>query len=102
MMSRMLRYRPRREAIEGSALTVLRLRSRVTIMNKPTNDADRLQLDIQRRMSPEQRLRLAFEMSDLARDLSRARIRQQHPDWSGEQVTRELVRAAFSPQPSPW
>jgi hypothetical protein len=71
-------------------------------MNESTDHADRLQLDIQRRMSPEQRLRLAFEMSDLARELSRARIRQQHPDWNDEQVTRELVRAAFSPHPSPW
>lgn len=71
-------------------------------MKKPTECAERLQLDILRRMTPEQRLLLAFEMSDLARDLCRARIRRQHPDWSAEQVTRELVRAAFSPEPSPW
>ena len=71
-------------------------------MKKPTEHADQLQLDILRRMSPEQRLQLAFEMSDLARDLCRARIQRQHPAWSAEQVTRELARVAFSPQPSPW
>jgi hypothetical protein len=53
-------------------------------------------------MSGEQRLRTAFEMSDLARGLCRARIRQQHPEWSDVQVTRELVRSAFAPLPSTW
>jgi hypothetical protein len=66
------------------------------------DQASRIQRDILRRMAPEERLRLAFEMSDLAHDLCRARIRQQHPDWTDEQVVRELVRSAFSPQPSPW
>ncbi|MDD5719348.1 MAG: hypothetical protein PHQ53_06635 [Candidatus Krumholzibacteria bacterium] len=36
--------------------------------------------------------RLAFELSDLAPNLCRVRIRTQHPDWSAEQVTREFVR----------
>jgi hypothetical protein len=66
------------------------------------DDADRLQLDIQRRLTGAERLRLAFEMSDLARELCRARLRQQHPDWTDEQVTREIVRSSFSPAPSPW
>jgi hypothetical protein len=64
--------------------------------------ASQIQQDILRRMPPAERLRLACEMSDLARDLCRARIRQDHPEWTEEQVVRELVRAAFSPQPSPW
>jgi len=64
--------------------------------------ADEIQRSILRRMTGEERLRLACEMSDLARDLCRARIRQQHPDWTDTEVTRELVRAAFSPQTSPW
>jgi hypothetical protein len=66
------------------------------------DQASRIQRDILRRMTPAERLRLACEMSDLARDLCRARIRQQHPDWTDEQVVREMVRSAFSPQPSPW
>ena len=66
------------------------------------DQASRIQRDILRRMAPEERLRLACEMSDLAHDLCRARIRHQHPDWTDEQVVREMVRSAFSPQPSPW
>ena len=68
----------------------------------PDTRADEIQRSIQRRMTGEERLRLACEMSDLARDLCRTRIRQQHPDWTDAEVTRELVRAAFSPRPSPW
>ena len=68
----------------------------------PDDHPHQLQREIQRRMTPEQRLQTAFEMSDLARGLCRARIRQQHSEWSDEQVTRELVRSAFAPQPSPW
>jgi hypothetical protein len=64
--------------------------------------ADEIQRSIQRRMTGAERLRLACEMSDIAHDLCRARIRQQHPDWSDTEVTHEMVRAAFSPQPSPW
>jgi hypothetical protein len=64
--------------------------------------AARIQRSILRRMTGEDRLRLAFEMSDIAHDLCRARIRQQHPDWTDEQVTREMARSAFSPRPSPW
>jgi hypothetical protein len=53
-------------------------------------------------MSSDQRFRLACEMSDMAHGLCRARIQQQHPDWTDTEVTREMVRAAFIPQPSPW
>jgi hypothetical protein len=52
-------------------------------------------------MSGEQRLLLAFEMTEFARELCRARIRQEHPDWSERQITRELVRLAFFPAPPP-
>jgi hypothetical protein len=60
-----------------------------------------LQLDIQRSLSGEQRLVLAFEMSLFARELSRERIRHEHPEWSGAQVARELLRLAFLPAPLP-
>jgi hypothetical protein len=64
--------------------------------------ADETQRSILRRMTSGQRLRLACEMSDLAHDLCRARLRHQHPDWTETEIIREMVRAAFSPQPSPW
>lgn len=64
--------------------------------------ADEIQHSILRRMTSDERLKLACEMSDIAHGLCRARIHQQHPDWTDAEVIQEMVRAAFSPQPSPW
>jgi hypothetical protein len=52
-------------------------------------------------MSEEERLLLAFEMSLFARDLARARIQQEHPEWTDAQLERELLRLAFLPEPLP-
>lgn len=52
-------------------------------------------------MSGEQRLLLAFEMSLFARDLARAGIRCEHPEWDEARVARELLRIAFLPAPLP-
>ena len=60
-----------------------------------------VQLRIQRAMSEEERLLLAFEMSLFARDLARARIQQEHPEWTDAQLERELLRLAFLPEPLP-
>jgi hypothetical protein len=60
-----------------------------------------VQLKIQRAMGGEQRLLLAFEMSLFARDLAKARIRQEHPDWPETQVKLELIRLAFLPAAMP-
>ncbi|MFL5541849.1 MAG: hypothetical protein ACJ8J0_22875 [Longimicrobiaceae bacterium] len=64
-------------------------------------EAAEIQLDIYRRMTGEQRLRLALEMSDFARELSLSRIRAEHPDWSDWEVKRELLRLQFLPEPLP-
>ncbi len=63
--------------------------------------AREIQLQVQRAMSGEQRLLLAFEMSEFARDLARERIRLDHPEWEEGQVARELLRIAFLPAPLP-
>jgi hypothetical protein len=63
--------------------------------------AQALQLDIQRAMSGEQRLLLAYEMSLFARDLNRERIRHEHPEWQETRIARELLRLAFFPTPLP-
>lgn len=63
--------------------------------------AAEMQLRILRSLSGAQRLQIALEMSDLARELSRAGLRARHPDWSEAQVTRELVRYAFLPGKPP-
>jgi len=71
----------------------------------PISDTDpaarEVQLKVLRAMSGEQRLLLAIEMSEFARELSRAGIRQQHPEWSEKEVIRELLRRAFFPAPLP-
>lgn len=63
--------------------------------------ADAVQLRIQRAMTEEQRLLLALEMSLFARTLARAGIREERPDWTEDQVARELLRLAFLPQSLP-
>ena len=64
-------------------------------------DAEQVQLDVFRRMTGEQRLKLALEMSDFARELSLSRIRAEHPGWSDWEVKRELLRLDFLPDALP-
>lgn len=64
-------------------------------------DAAEIQLEIFRRMTGEQRLQRALEMSDFTRELSLSRIRDEHPEWSDWQVKRELLRIEFLPNPLP-
>jgi len=64
-------------------------------------EAQAIQFEIQRAMSGEQRVHLAFEMSLFARELSRERILREHPEWSERQAARELLRLAFFPAPLP-
>ena len=70
-------------------------------MTDTSPSAQALQLQIQRAMTGEQRILLALEMSLFARDLSRTRIRQEHPEWPESAVDRELIRLAFLPAPMP-
>ena len=64
-------------------------------------DAEQVQLEVFRRMTGEQRLKLALEMSDFARELSLSRIRAEHPEWSDWEVKRELLRLDFLPDALP-
>jgi len=52
-------------------------------------------------MSGEQRVLMALEMSLFARELAKAGIRHDHPEWTEAQVTREILRIAFLPGPLP-
>jgi hypothetical protein len=63
--------------------------------------AQAVQLEIHRSMSGEQRLLLAYEMSMFARELNRARLLREHPEWTEAEVARELLRLAFFPKPLP-
>jgi hypothetical protein len=44
-----------------------------------------------RRMTPEQRLAAAAEMSDEIRAVAESGIRGRHPDWSDDEVREALV-----------
>jgi hypothetical protein len=81
------------------------MRSSVVHLPVATSDtspaAEALQLKIQNAMSGEQRLLLALEMSLFARELAKAGIRRDHPEWTEAQVARELLRLSFLPAPLP-
>ena len=64
-------------------------------------EIEAMQLEIRRRMTPEQRLQVAFELSDMCRAFRIAGIKRDHPDWSERQVVIELLRRAFLPDPLP-
>ena len=66
-----------------------------------SSSAEAIQAQVQQQLSREARLLLAFEMSDFARELARAGVRRAHPEWTNEQITRELLRLSFLPEPLP-
>lgn len=66
-----------------------------------TPRAQRLQFEIHRSMSAVQKIAISYEMSMFARELQRANLLQEHPEWSEAQIKRELLRLAFFPQPLP-
>jgi len=66
-----------------------------------TPGAQAIQERIRRAMTGEQLLLLAWDMSVFARELARAGIRQEHPDWTEAEIARELLRLAFLPAPLP-
>jgi hypothetical protein len=56
---------------------------------------------IQRSMSGEQHLLEALEMSLFARELAKAKVRHDHPDWTEAGIAREVLRLEFLPDPLP-
>ena len=70
-------------------------------MKDTTEAVAQAQLDVYRRLEGPARLKLAFEMSLLVRELALARLRNQHPDWSMGELNRELLRYHFLPGPMP-
>ncbi len=65
-------------------------------------DAAAVQLEIFRRMTPEQRMRMAFEMSESLRNVALAGLRSRRPDLDEDGLRRELLRIMYGfapPQP---
>jgi hypothetical protein len=57
-----------------------------------TPEADRVQIEIFRRMAPEQRLKQALELTEFARALSAAGVRSRHPGYSDHQVHMAVIK----------
>ena len=57
-----------------------------------TIEAIRKQIEILRRMGPEARLKMAFELSDNLRSIVKAGVRGRHMDYNEQQIKREVLR----------
>ena len=58
-------------------------------------DAAGIQLEIFRRMTAEQRLRLAMEMSESIRQVALAGLRSRRPDLDPDGLSRELLHIMY-------
>jgi len=70
-------------------------------MSDTSPEARAKQFEIVSAMSGGERMTLAYEMSMFARELARAGILRDHPNWTEAQIKRELLRLAFLPAPLP-
>jgi hypothetical protein len=64
-------------------------------MNRPLPTIevpDDAMCEILRKKTPAERLAIAFGMWKFARDMIRANLRHEHPEWSSEQIEREAAR----------
>ena len=57
-----------------------------------TIEAVRKQFEILRRLGPEARFKMAFEMSENLRRIVESGLRGRHPDWDEERVRRRVLR----------
>jgi hypothetical protein len=51
---------------------------------------DEIQIKIYREMSPERKLEIAIQLFHSAYSLKHSALKSQHPEWSDEEVAREL------------
>ena len=56
-----------------------------------TPDAQRKQFELMRRLSPEQKLSLAFALTDTMRDLIRADLHHRFPHAEETEITRRFI-----------
>ena len=61
-----------------------------------TEEADRLQFEIWRRMSAEEKLQRLFEFTELTRATFEAGIRDHHPDYTDKDVRMARIRYELS------
>lgn len=68
-------------------------------MRDTSPKAAAVQQAIFRRMTPEQRLWLALEMSESMRDIALAGLRSRRPELSEAELSRELIRLMYGVLP---
>jgi hypothetical protein len=61
-----------------------------------TDEARGVQLAAYRRMTPAQRAEIAVQMSEEARAVTEAGVRNRHPGWTAEQVRAEVSAILLS------
>jgi hypothetical protein len=57
-----------------------------------TPEAEKIQLDIFRRMGPERRLQAGLDLSRTCRELLREGVRRRHPDYDERQTQLAVIR----------
>ncbi len=62
-------------------------------MSPHQQDAEDLQRDLIRKMTPAKRLAIAQELYDAAWQIKRSGLRSVHPDWSEEMIEARTRRA---------
>ena len=71
------------------------------MMSDTHSDASAVQREIFRRMSTEQRMLMALEMSESMRDVARAGLRSRRPELDEDSLSRELLRIMYRFAPRP-
>jgi hypothetical protein len=64
------------------------------MLTDTTTEARAVELEIFRRMSPEQRLMIGFQLSEQVRAFSLAGLRARHPGKSETMLLREYIKIA--------
>jgi hypothetical protein len=54
-----------------------------------------IQCELHTKLGPEGRFQLAMRMTELAREFAKAGIRNRHPEYTDEQILREIVRLFY-------
>jgi len=60
--------------------------------------ADAVQLEVYRRMPPEERLRVGLELTELSRGLLVAGVRARHPEYDEEGIRLASIRLWLGPE----
>jgi hypothetical protein len=62
-------------------------------------EAERIQREIIRKMTPAQKFAIAQGLYDTAWEIKRAALRQQHPEWTDRQVLARVRRIFMTGYP---